>query len=70
MFLSRSKSCKVALYLFWVAQSRANISVAQSRNLPILSRNGRSTPDLGRNGRKIPFLGRVKSQHTNFESQW
>ena len=49
----------VATYLFWVAQSRANISVAQSRNIPILSRNGRN----------IPFLDRAKSQHTLFGSR-
>ena len=41
-----------ASYLFWVAQSRAMFSVAQSRNLPIMSRNGRN----------MRFLGRAKSQ--------
>ena len=47
-----------AKYLFLVAQSRIisvlgramsrNFSVAQSHNIPILSRNGRKTPFLGR----------------------
>ena len=41
-----------ASYLFWVAQSRAMFSVAQSRNLPIMSRNGRN----------MHFLGRANSQ--------
>ena len=52
----------VATYLFWIEQS-SNISclsrakshktssIAQSRNIPILSRNGRKVPVLGRNGR-------------------
>ena len=52
-------SRKVTAYLIKVALVRANIWVAQSRNIPILSRNGCS----------IPFLGRVKLQHTQFRSQ-
>ena len=41
-------SCEGASYMFWVAQSRAMFSVAQSRNLPIMSRNGRNMQFLGR----------------------
>ena len=52
-------SHKVGTYIFWVAQSRAFILVAQSRNILISSRNCR----------KIPFLVRTKSQHICFGSR-
>ena len=84
LFVGRAKSqhiClgsrKVASYLFWFVQSRANFSFAQSHNIPILSRNGRNIPFLGRakshhicfGPRKVAqFFGRAKSQ-THFESQ-
>ena len=86
LFVGRAKSqhiClgsrKVASYLFWFAQSRANFSFAQSHNIPILSRNGRNIPFFGRaksyhicfGSRNVAqFFGRAKSQHTHFESQW
>ena len=40
-------SRKVATYLFWVAQSRANVSVALSGNIPIFSLHGRNIPFFG-----------------------
>ena len=63
----------IAIYIFWVAQSRnisilgrANISVAQDRNIASLSR---TISVLGRaNSRK--YFGRTRSQHSQFESQW
>ena len=52
-------SRKIASYLIWFAQSRANFLVAQSHNIPILSPNGRN----------IPFLVRAKSHHIYFGSR-
>ena len=72
-------SRKVASYLFWFAQSRANFSFAQSRNIPILSGNARKIHFLGRASRNISglgclklrnFFGHTKSQHTHLELQW
>ena len=55
---------EVATYLFWVAQSRVNVSVALSRNIPILSHNGCHIPYLGRaQSRNIPYLGRAQSRN-------
>ena len=44
-------------------------SVAQCRNIPILSRNGRNKLFWATQSRANNF-GRTMSQHTYFESQW
>ena len=54
-FLGRAKSQHICFGSCKVAQIS---SVVQSRNITILSRNGRKIPDLGRNGCNIPILSR------------
>ena len=53
---------KVAKYLFWVTQSRANNSVAQRCNIPILRRNGRNINCFGRaNSPKVSSVAQSRN---------